>query len=148
MDGRMDRQTGRPVDTVQVNSGNNMSRESNSVETYFKGMWTENEYGKTVTMSIPSNLDTHRMRVVVVVVWLGYVRLGYGGLGWAEIGRYRIGESLHCNSLFYIQTSVCMCVVETVVVRLYPYLTPCVFLSSVFRILPLIIYIFPDQFMH
>jgi hypothetical protein len=82
----MDRQTGRPVDTVQVNSGSNMSRESNSVETYCKGMWTENEYGKTVTRRISSNLDTHTMRVVVVVVvvvvvWFGLVRLWWAGLG-------------------------------------------------------------------
>jgi hypothetical protein len=51
------------MDTVQVNSDSKMSRECNSVEPYCKGMWTENEYGKTLTMRISSNLDTHRMRV-------------------------------------------------------------------------------------
>jgi hypothetical protein len=44
MGGRMDRQTERQMDTVQVNSGSNMPRESNSVEPYCKRMWTENEY--------------------------------------------------------------------------------------------------------
>jgi hypothetical protein len=58
MGGHMDRQTERQMNTVQVNSGTNMPRESNSVEPYCKGMWTENEYGKTVTLRISSNLDT------------------------------------------------------------------------------------------